>query len=69
MAVIRVAVAGAAGRMGREVVRAVSGASDMRLVAAVDTKEAGDSRAPLPGSHRQRRRFQLTSRRRSRPSK
>lgn len=43
MAVIRVAVAGAAGRMGREVVRAVSGASDMRLVAAVDTKEAGDS--------------------------
>jgi 4-hydroxy-tetrahydrodipicolinate reductase len=43
MAAIRVAVAGAAGRMGREVVRAVSGASDMRLVAAVDTKEAGDA--------------------------
>lgn len=45
MAVIKVAVAGAAGRMGREVVRAVSGASDMRLVAAVDTKEAGDAGA------------------------
>lgn len=43
MASIRVAVTGAAGRMGREVVRAVSGASDMQLVAAVDTKEAGDS--------------------------
>lgn len=38
---IRVAVAGAAGRMGREVVRAVSGEADMRLVAAFDVVSAG----------------------------
>ena len=42
---IRVAVAGAAGRMGREVVRAVLGVEDMELSAAVDhvqlTADAG----------------------------
>jgi 4-hydroxy-tetrahydrodipicolinate reductase len=38
---IRVAVLGAAGRMGREVCRAVSDASDMELVAAVDPGSAG----------------------------
>ena len=34
--VIRVAVSGAAGRMGREVVRAVHAAENLRLVAAID---------------------------------
>jgi 4-hydroxy-tetrahydrodipicolinate reductase len=39
--VIRVGVLGAAGRMGREVCRAVGGAEDLRLVAAVDPHHAG----------------------------
>ena len=39
---IRVAVLGAAGRMGQTVVRAVEGAADLELVAAVD---AGDDLA------------------------
>lgn len=43
MATIRVVVTGAAGRMGREVVKAISTAPDMELVAAVDMKEASDS--------------------------
>jgi 4-hydroxy-tetrahydrodipicolinate reductase len=38
---IRVAVLGAAGRMGREVCRAVADAPDMELVAAVDPGSAG----------------------------
>jgi len=38
---IRVLVAGAAGRMGREVVRAVSAADGMEVVAAVDPGAAG----------------------------
>src|SRR3954454_17316900 len=41
---IRVGVLGAQGRMGSEVCRAVDGARDMDLVAAVD---ADDDRAPL----------------------
>lgn len=39
---IRVLVCGAAGRMGREVVRAVGAADDMTLVAAVDAQPAGE---------------------------
>jgi len=43
---IRVLVAGAAGRMGREVVRAVCGEEDMELVGAVDVTHVGkDARA------------------------
>lgn len=44
---IRVAVHGAAGRVGREVVRAVAGAPDMTLTAAIDRIPA-DEVAPLP---------------------
>ncbi|MGB4592304.1 MAG: 4-hydroxy-tetrahydrodipicolinate reductase [Coriobacteriia bacterium] len=40
---IRVAVTGAAGRMGSEVVRAVSAEADMHVVAAIDPKRAGES--------------------------
>ena len=39
--VIRVAVLGAGGKMGREVVRAVAEAPDMSLVGACDTAFAG----------------------------
>jgi len=39
--VIRVGVLGAAGRMGREVVRAVGGTEDLELVEAVDPRHAG----------------------------
>lgn len=39
---IKVLVSGAAGRMGREVVRAVLGAEDMELVAAVDPAHAAE---------------------------
>jgi len=39
--VIRVGVLGAAGRMGREVCRAVAAADDLQLVAAVDPNNAG----------------------------
>ena len=39
--VIRVGVLGAAGRMGREVRRAVAAADDLELVAAVDPEHAG----------------------------
>ena len=38
---IRVLVAGAAGKMGREVVRAVAAAEDMQVVGAVDPRAAG----------------------------
>lgn len=47
---IRVIVTGAAGRMGREVVRAVSGATDLDLVGAVDRAEAGRSTRDLCGA-------------------
>jgi 4-hydroxy-tetrahydrodipicolinate reductase len=46
---IRVAVAGAAGRMGREVLAAVGRASDMELVAAVDRVSAGQSARAVAG--------------------
>jgi len=46
---IRVAVCGAAGRMGREVVRAVSESGDMELVAAVDHSELGRDAGDLVG--------------------
>ncbi len=39
---IRVGVVGAAGRMGREVCRAVAADTDLELVAAVDPSHAGD---------------------------
>jgi 4-hydroxy-tetrahydrodipicolinate reductase len=39
--VIRVGVLGAAGRMGREICRAVAAADDLELVAAVDPNNAG----------------------------
>ena len=40
---IRILVSGAAGRMGREVVRAVRAEDDLELVAAVDPMHAGES--------------------------
>jgi 4-hydroxy-tetrahydrodipicolinate reductase len=46
---IRVAVSGAAGRMGREVVRAVAEAEDLQLVAAVDRVEVGRDAGELAG--------------------
>jgi 4-hydroxy-tetrahydrodipicolinate reductase len=46
---IRVAVSGAAGRMGREVVRAVAEADGMTLVAAVDYQEEGRDAGALAG--------------------
>ena len=47
--VIRVAVAGAAGRMGREVVRAVVEAEGMTLVAAIDHHEIGRDAGEVVG--------------------
>ena len=46
---LRVAVAGAAGRMGREVVRAIEEANGLQLVAAVDTHGAGTDSGILAG--------------------
>ncbi len=46
---IRVGVVGAAGRMGAEVCRAVAGAEDMKLVAAVDPGAAGEAVADVAG--------------------
>lgn len=46
---IEVLVNGCAGNMGREVVRAVAGAEDMILVAAVDPRAAGRSVGDLVG--------------------
>ena len=46
---IRVLVIGAAGRMGREVVRAVAGQNDMTLVAAVDRAGVGRDAGSLAG--------------------
>jgi 4-hydroxy-tetrahydrodipicolinate reductase len=42
MVAVRVGVVGAAGRMGAEVCRAVAGADDLELVAAVDVSAAGE---------------------------
>lgn len=46
---IRVAVAGAAGRMGREVVRAVNEADGMAVVAAIDRQQTGEDAGELAG--------------------
>ncbi|MCK8114233.1 4-hydroxy-tetrahydrodipicolinate reductase [Anaerosoma tenue] len=46
---ITVLVSGAAGRMGSEVVRAVSAEDDLRLVAAVDPAHAGEQVQDSPG--------------------
>ena len=46
---IRVVVIGAAGRMGREVVKAVTSESDMALVAAVDRSSVGSDAGALAG--------------------
>lgn len=45
---IKVAVSGATGRMGREVVRMVMAAEELQLVAAIDAKSGGDA-ASLAG--------------------
>lgn len=45
---IRVMVVGAGGRMGREVVAAVTGAEDMSLVATVDAAACGEVAAGVP---------------------
>lgn len=47
---IRVAVVGAAGRMGREVVKTVLAQEDMALVAAVDINAAGEDAGTLAGT-------------------
>jgi 4-hydroxy-tetrahydrodipicolinate reductase len=49
MSSVRVMVAGAAGRMGREVVRAVLGDPETALVAAVDVSEVGRDAGELAG--------------------
>src|SRR5688500_16255344 len=48
---IRVAVCGAAGRMGREVVRAVAVSGDMELAAAIDRSEHGLDAGELVGGN------------------
>jgi 4-hydroxy-tetrahydrodipicolinate reductase len=48
---IDVAVAGAMGRMGGEVIEAVNAAEDMRVVAGVDVKADGLGRGGFPISH------------------
>lgn len=50
MGVIRVAVAGAAGRMGLEVIRAVLAENDMTLVGAVDVNGVGEDPGQRFGS-------------------
>lgn len=50
MSTLRVMVVGAAGRMGREVVRAISAQEDMTLVAAVDRVGVGEEAAVLAGA-------------------
>ncbi|HRF58334.1 MAG TPA: 4-hydroxy-tetrahydrodipicolinate reductase [Fimbriimonadaceae bacterium] len=47
---IRVVVAGVAGRMGREVARTLGATEDLLLVAAVDRREVGRSVADLVGA-------------------
>ncbi len=46
---ITVAVSGAAGRMGREVVRALSKTMDLKLVAAIDMMETGEDAGKTAG--------------------
>lgn len=46
---VRVLVVGAAGKMGREVVKAVAGAADLKLVAAVDLGGSGRDAGELAG--------------------
>ncbi|MGB9876365.1 MAG: 4-hydroxy-tetrahydrodipicolinate reductase [bacterium] len=46
---IKVLVSGAAGRMGREVVKAISQQEDMTLVGAVDVREIGKDAGELAG--------------------
>ncbi|WP_052666621.1 4-hydroxy-tetrahydrodipicolinate reductase [Nitriliruptor alkaliphilus] len=46
---IKVGVVGAAGRMGSEVCRAVHGADDLELVAAIDPSRAGDPLRDVAG--------------------
>lgn len=46
---VTVCVVGAAGKMGREVVRAVAGAPDLKLVAAVDPTQEGQDAGELAG--------------------
>ncbi len=50
MSVIRVLVVGAAGRMGRELVRAVCAEKDLELVGAVDRSGAGRDATSLAGA-------------------
>lgn len=47
--VIRVAVAGASGKMGREIVKAIAQAPDMQLVAAIARREAGQDAGAVAG--------------------
>ncbi len=49
MPAIRVAVAGSAGKMGRETVRAVAAQQDMALVAAIDRSCVGEDAGALAG--------------------
>jgi len=49
MSSIRVAVAGAAGKMGRETVRAIAGQQDITLAAAVDRSSVGEDAGALAG--------------------
>jgi 4-hydroxy-tetrahydrodipicolinate reductase len=49
MQTIRVAVAGAAGRMGRESVRAIASQQDMQVVAAIDPAAAGQDAGLVAG--------------------
>ena len=46
---IRLAVCGAAGRMGREVVSAITGADGMEVVAAIDRQNVGEDAGILAG--------------------
>ena len=50
MGSLRVLVVGAAGRMGREVVRAVATADDLELVAAVDHVRRGEDAFAVAGT-------------------
>lgn len=50
MSVIRVIVAGAAGRMGQETVRALSSSAEFNVVAAVDKQFVGDSLRSVVGN-------------------
>ena len=50
MDTLRIMIVGAAGRMGREVVRAVSAQPDLSLVAAVDQVHKGEDAVALVGA-------------------